>query len=317
MAKLLPAMFAVQALLLAPGHAAQGAAPPANAGLELARGLQVSEMGVDREGNLWTWDAHGQRVSLYSAQGERLFSVPIDFANEVDADRTWGIAGIFGFGRELRLLSWDGKAIVTIPLADDARAVAWIGPDTVAVAPALAAHRVEIWNVRDRVLTRKMGSEQPLTPKPGATRLRTVALHYQPERDLLYTLESFTGDLEVYSLDGRLVREAKVPPVERPIDKFLVEMDRKARASNDVQTPAIWWYRLAVDDAGSAWTVQSCAAESHDTTLFKVPIEGETKTLVLTNFCCTRKLAVWGGWAVSYPDPSVTKPTCEKIRRLP
>jgi hypothetical protein len=317
MAKLFPAMLAVQGLLLASGYSAQAAAPPAPAGLELARGLDSTEIGVDREGNLWTWDAHGQRVGLYSPQGERLCSVPIEFSNAVDADRTWGIAGIFGFGKELRLLSWEGKAAATIPLADEARAVAWIGPDTVAVAPALAAHRVEIWNVRDRTLTRKIGSEQPLTPRPGATRLRTVALHYQPERGLLYTLESFTGDLEVYALDGRLVREAKVPPVKRSIDESLAEMDRKARARNDVQTPAFWWYRLAVDGAGTVWTVQSCDAERLDTTLFKVPLEGEARTLVLTNFCCALKLAVWGGWAISYPDPGLTKPTCDKVRRLP
>lgn len=290
---------------------------PTAAALELVRGLQATDVGVDREGNLWTWDAQSRQVSLYSPQGKQLSSVQIGFATKVDADRTWGIAGVFERGTELRLLSWDGQARVSIPLADQAQGVAWIGPETVAVSPSLAAHRVELWNVKERRLTGKMGIEQALTPKPGVTRLRTVALDYQPERGLLYTLESFSGDLQVYSLDGRLVRQAKLPPIKRPIEAALAQHDKEAQARNDVQTPAIWWYWLAVDEAGTGWIVQNCDREHGKAKVLKVPLVGEAESLMLDQPCCSRALALWGGWAVFYSDPALPKAACDKARRLP
>src|SRR5262245_51616772 len=128
-------------LLAAWAFSAYGAAPPlTEAALAVARGVRGHYMGVDHGGNLWTWDWDSGRFDLYSPGGEHLGSTRIRQSIAVDADRSWGVAGILDSYTELRVASWEGTA-VSIPLRDSAASVAWIDARTVAVAPTTAAHR--------------------------------------------------------------------------------------------------------------------------------------------------------------------------------
>src|SRR5258708_6534448 len=83
-------------------------------------------------------------------------------------------------------------------------------PSKDALSPQRAAHRVELWSLGKRKLVKSLGSEPEIKLVSGATRVRQVLLRYDAARRLLFTLESFTGDLQVLSLDGKVVWRAKL-----------------------------------------------------------------------------------------------------------
>jgi hypothetical protein len=286
--------------------------------LALARTLEARRMGIDREGNLWTWEGRSGRVLVYSPAGAEILSTFAREAIDVDVDRQWGVAGIFSQGFELRLAPFAGDADVSLRLKDRVQGVAWIGPHSVAVSPALAAHRVEIWDTRQRTILRKLGAEEVLVPKPGVTIMRTVLLHYDPKRDLLYTLDSFRGDLQVFALDGRLVRKEQVPKADRKeLEDSIAKADRQMRAHNEAFTPAFWWFRQAVDEEGTVWSVQECDKENGKAVFFKVPLEGQAQSITVAEPCCSRSLVIWTGWLIFYSDTAMPRSTCDTVRRLP
>jgi hypothetical protein len=222
----------------------------------------------------------------------------------VDADREGGVVAIVQSGFELSLRPWAGEATV-IPLAERASEVAWVGSDAVALGMATAGHRVEIWNLRDKRLAKTFGTEVPVARRPGLSRMRAYQMRYAPAKDQLFTLESFSGDLQVFSMDGRLVRREQVPPgADRAsIEAWLADLDAKGRAAGEVKDPLITWYRLALDGAGDAWVVRSCEPKGR-VTLFRVPASGNPNEVVLDEPCCARAFVVWGAYAILYRDPS-------------
>ena len=292
--------------------------PPSPAALALATNLRASCMGVDRDGDLWTWNGGAGKVVLYSPAGAVLSSLPMESALAIDADRTAGIAAIADSGFELSVRPWIGGDGTTIHLPERASAVAWIDSETVALGMAAAGHRIEIWKVREKRLVKTLGSEAPVERKLGLSRLRTYQILYAPAKDLLFTLESFTGDLEVFSLDGRLVRREQVPRSEdrASIETWLADLDTKGRAAGEVKDPLITWYRLALDDAGNAWVVRTCEPKGR-ATLWQVPARGPTKDVSFDEPCCARAFVVWGGHAIFYRDPQDPRLSCNRERRLP
>jgi len=290
---------------------------PSERALSLVGGLRATAMGADHAGDLWAWNRGTGKVVLYSPAGVALFSLTAGRAVAVDADRTAGVAAIFDNGFRLSALPWNGAG-TDIPLPERASTVAWVRPDTVALGMAGGWHRVEIWNLRDRRLVKAFGAELPVTRKPGLARLHTYQMRYDTRRDLLFTLESFSGDLEVFSLDGRLVRREQVPRSEdrASIETWLADLDAKGRAAGEVNDPLIMWYWLALDDAGNAWVVRTCEPKGR-ATLWQVPASGSAKDLALDEPCCVRAFVIWGDHAIFYRDPSDPPLLCNGERRLP
>jgi hypothetical protein len=291
---------------------------PSERALSLVGGLRATSMGVDHDGDLWTWDRGMGKVVLYSPVGAALSSLPMESVLEVDADRTAGIAAIADSGFELSVRPWSGGEGTTIHLPERASAVAWIDSETVALGMAAAGHRVEIWNVREKRLVKTLGSEAPVERKPGLSRLRTYQILYAPAQDLLFTLESFSGDLQVFSLDGRLVRREQVPRSDdrASIESWLADLDAKGRAAGEVKDPLITWYRLALDVAGNAWVVRTCEPKGR-AMLWRVPASGPAKDVSLEEPCCARAFVIWGEHAIFYRDPSDPRLSCTGERRLP
>lgn len=293
--------------------------PPSPAALALVANLRATGMGVDHDGDLWTWDRGMGKVVLYSPAGAVLSSLPMESVLAIDADRTAGIAAIADSGFELSVRPWTrGAEGTTIHLPERASAVAWIDSETVALGMAAAGHRVELWKVREKRLAKTLGSEARVESKPGLSRLRTYEILYAPAKDLLFTLESFSGDLEVFSLDGRLVRHEQVPRSDdrASIETWLADLDTKGRAAGEVKDPLITWYRLALDEAGNAWVVRTCEPKGR-ATLWQVPASGPTKDVSLDEPCCTRAFVVWGGHVIFYRNPSDPRLSCNGERRLP
>lgn len=285
-------------LFLAPGGVA-GAAPP-EPPLEWLSGAEIDRMGVDRAGNLWTWTRSEDRIRLVAPSGARLAEGSSGGAREIDVAADWGVAGLVDEDRTLRVTSLAGGRRSEISLPEPAKEVAWIDASTVAVSPALSEHRVELWSLESSSRIGTLGVEEPIEPRPGAAVVRTVELRFDAQRGLLYTLGSFRGDLQVFTLAGQRVLSARVePPDPGRFDAWLEELDREARVKGEVRRPAIRVFRLALDGEGTAWVVQGCG-RGDEATVVGFPLEGEARKLSFSDPCCSQSLEIWSGHWIFY-----------------
>jgi hypothetical protein len=308
----------VGAWLLAAPEAAQAAArvEPSPAALELVKTLPAQEMGVDRSGNLWVWNFQAKTVELISPAGGRLNRLQLPDGWLVDADTEWGVAGLFKGGRELRWLRWDGTLVGAAQLPGPAADVCWISAGTVAVTPEMASHRVEVWDLEKATLRESFGEETPLQPAPGATRLRTVVLRYDFARHLLYTLESFTGELKVFTHDGKLAWKAQVDNPDRAeLEAWLKTVDARAKARGDLQTPTIYVLSLALDAEGNPWVIGDEDRASQSLALVKLAAGGNETRALRDVACPSLSFVVWGEWLIAYRE-TPSGDLCNATRRL-
>jgi hypothetical protein len=301
--------------------ASLGATPngrPSRAALQVASHWTVAKLGVEARSNLWGWNATAGTVELLSPRGAVLGQAAVRGASALDASEEWGIVGLFEVERTLRWLSWDGEEKARLPLAGPAMDVCWVGPGLVAVTPELAPHRVEIWSLQDKRLVRTMGQEARLVPGPGATRLRGVELRYDFARRLLHTLETFTGDLQVFRDDGGLAGSARIEnPEAARVEEWLRGVDRRAKAENDMQTPVLRWLTLAVDPAGDDWVgqkVEGTPGPGGSATWVRVRRGRETPVTLRSNDCLALKLAFWGDSILQYRSPDSAWKPCLTVR---
>jgi hypothetical protein len=268
-------------------------------------------MGVDRAGNLWCLGSGLGMVTLISPAGLDLGLIKAPGAQAVDVDSEWGAVGLFLDGYELRWLRDDGEPRASIRLTGPAADVAWLGPDTGAVSPQMADHRIEIWNLRQRSLVKTLGREAAIHPVPGATRLRSVLLRYDFARGVLYSLESFTGDLEVFDREGRLAWQAKIEnPRRSSFETWLREVDARAKSQHDVQTPTIFVLRLALSPGGDLWVLQSRDEERHMVTLVQTAQAGQTLHNLPAAPCFGNNFAIWGSRFLIFREADSPQGAC-------
>jgi hypothetical protein len=123
--------------------------------------------------------------------------------------------------------------------------------------------------------------------------------------------------LQVFALDGRLVRHDTLPPVERhEMEAWLAKSDQEMKERHEVFTPGIWWFSLAVDSSGAAWSVLSCDRAQSQATLLQVPLLGKSHTLTFHSACCALPLAIWHEWLIQFSDPVAPREVCNSIRRI-
>jgi hypothetical protein len=205
-----------------------------------------------------------------------------------------------------------------IDLPDPAAWVCWIDADTVAVSPRWTAHRIEIWSLRDSKLVRSIGNEKPIPRPPGTTRVRDVQLRYDTQRRLLFSLESFTGDLRVFTLDGALVWSASVDnPWQKTEGNRLADLDAKAKA-HDTSFP-IWFSDLWLEEGpdGSAWVRQQVDVLKQSVTFTKVSAKGKVAEQVGKLRCPGRTFTIWGDNLIFYRDIALPREVCNSIAPLP
>src|SRR5436305_660558 len=283
---------------------------PSPAALDRLPKLRARAMGVDRAGNLWVWGAGLGAITLLSPDGLDLGFFRATGASAVDVDADWGTVGLFGQGYELQWLRGEGEPR-TIRLEGPAADVCWIGPETVAVTPQTAAHRIEIWNLVSQTRLQTLGEETPIHPVPGVNRMRAVLLRYDFAHGLLYSLESFTGDLQVFTRDGRLAWRSEVAnPRRAESEAWLQEVDRQARSRHDVQIPTIFSLHLALTAQGEAWVLQRHDAASHTVTLLRVGGDGATSRVLPEGPCPSYHLLAWGSHLISYREPESPQGVC-------
>ena len=306
------------ALTLALGVASLGAGPGATsaggqlpqAALATVTKLTASKMGVDREGNLWAWNAANGDLKVISPQGEEVGRYRLPGAFSVDADREWGAVALVDVQRTIAWLR-QGVAEVRLPLSGPAADICWLGPSTVAVTPQLAAQRIELWDLTKGEVIGTVGSGTPLEPAIGATRLPSVLLRYDFEREILYSLESFTGDLRAFRRNGEVAWRAEAENPDRETwETWLRDLDQRAKAERDRQTPTIFSLRLALGPGGEVWTAQKRLLGDEPVTMVKLDAKGNQSMVLKDASCRSRDFVIWRDQIIFFRDPRAPQGGC-------
>ena len=311
----------------APAPSSRQLIQPSKDALALAEQVRARWMGVDHGGNLWAWEALEGSVRFFTPAAERLptIGVPLD-ASAVDGDARWGavaLTPLTGPGGEGRVLVWvrpggaPGKHEEVV-LPTPASWVCWIDEDTVALSPRRTAHRVETWSLRQRKLVRSLGSEHEIKLAPGATREREVLLRYDASRRLLFTLETFTGDLQVLSLDGKVAWRAKLDdPYRKVEEKTLADLDERAKTRDMAlgQTLSDLW--LAEGPDGTAWVSQRIDMLDKSVGLVRASAAGTAAEKVSKLRCPSKTFTIWGSHLVFFRDIASPREVCNDVVSLP
>ena len=326
----------------ASGHSGARAAliqPPTKAALTLAELVRARSMGVDHAGNLWAWDPIEGTVRFFSTAGEPAGEVLVPKDSDmVDGDAEWGVLMVADEGTRM---GWvrpsaarqdasaapapaDGAAPAPGPkpdeiqLPEDVGWACWIDADTVAVSPRRAGHRVELWSLRQRKMLKSFGKEQTIVLRKGANRVRQVQLLWDASRRLLYTLESYTGDLEVFKLNGSLAWRAKAEnPFRKVEDERLADLDARAKSHDTAYPQAFPDLWLAEGPDGSAWVRQGVDILKSSVTLLRSTAAGAAPRQVANLRCPGRTFTIWGDNLIFYRDIAVPREVCNSIAPLP
>lgn len=287
--------------------------------LKIVEGLRATRMGVNRQGQLWAWDQPVGSIELVSPSGERRQTPAPDNARDVDVDEEWGVVALTGDGLALHMLRPGGAvASESLPLSGMSESVAWISATAVAVAPSFAAHRVEIWDISEKARIAAWGEEKPIQRGVGATLRRNVALKFDHGAGLLYTLDTFSGDLQVFGQDGTIVRRAGTThPRQAEMEEWLRKQDRDAKAQNRSDTPSLrQWDGFGLTADRSVWMVQQCRDGQKQATLTRFSEREPPVTLALDNVaCCSYRLTIWGDNLVMHRDPQMPRVICNHVQR--
>lgn len=287
-------------------------------------GLRASQMGVDRAGNLWAHDPRGNTLRILTPSGEWLDSIEIGPASRVDFDREWGAIWLDPTGKRLGFLgAGEGSTIQELELGQDFGDLAWIDSDRVALSPRRAGHRVEIWSLEKGRSVATWGTEEPVRRRPGTVRLRNVLLHPDASTELLYTLETFSGDLEVFDRDGKSTWRTKLPDRDgQKLEEWLRSTDAQNRAEGDTEEVSLHqWPSFTVDSKGQVWVPNRCRRSDPQIQLemISVPLRGqpEKSTVDLgTSECCSSKATLWTDMWVIYRDSTSPGGGCVETRPL-
>ncbi|HQT94896.1 MAG TPA: hypothetical protein PK435_09705 [Thermoanaerobaculaceae bacterium] len=318
--RLVQSVFAV--LFVASAPALAETLSPSPAALMRLRELRPSRLGVDRQGDLWSWNRTTGVIQVLSHAGKLRIGPVVDGAACVDYDPEWGAVGLSSIGREMLFVGRGDAVMQRVLLPEQAASICWVGASTVAVSPTFAAHRVKLWDLKTGLQVLTIGDEIPIRPHIGAVLARTILLHFDSRRERLVTLDAFSGGLEVFSLAGKLLSRTTLPVPEserRSVLDWLAQVDRQARERSQVQTPILYYFSdVAIDERGDVWAVTERDRSRGRTTVAVAHENGKVDLQTYeTPNCCAPLLAVWGDQLVQYSDAVLSSTFCVEERRIP
>lgn len=132
--------------------------------------------GADRFGYRWRWHRESSEVEILDHGGELLQAIEVPPARAVDAETGWGVVVLDAYGRSAALIRASAE-VASWRLDHEAVDVAWIGPERVALATALAAHAIEILDLATGKVVDSFAPDGEIRPTPGATFLRARKLY--------------------------------------------------------------------------------------------------------------------------------------------
>lgn len=295
------------ALLLAPSALAGEPPAPNAVALRVAEDLEATHLGTDRFGNLWWWNRNSRSIRVLSPKGDRLLTTEIDGKRPtaVTFDAEWGAAAL---DLERDLLLFPSLTEPTVHVQRDGKAthLSWIEGGRLAVASSRADHLIEIWDVEKRQIVERWGTEEPIPDGPGFHRLRATLLAWDWTREVLWTLETFTGELVAFSLKGEeLVRRTLTHPRFEKTQAWVEEMEEKATGPNDREDSYLnLWSSLSLDPDGAAWVLEGCDRDRGALQLIRVAPDGRVeKRAQKPSGCCASGVHFWGKEMVPFRDP--------------
>jgi hypothetical protein len=270
--------------------------------------MRATKAGVDRLDRLWAFDATAATVTIVTAEGDATTSGVLPRAMTVDVDPEWGIASLAQDGETIRVSRWDGTTTREMKLTDVATDITWLDATSVAVTPAFAGHRIEIWDVKQRVRTVTMGRALPISRGQGASLARTTLLRFDPRRSEFIALDATFGRIYSFARDGRPLREVKLHASPSAIGEWLSDHDSPA-APLSIR----YYTSLAVAADGTIWV--SCdPSPGVDRAVYRVALDGSlSKVSVEAPRCALQRLQVWREQLLLLGDPVLGDRTCTTI----
>lgn len=300
-------------LLVSWGGLPTGAQTPATELLSTLSGRD--ELGVDRTGHVWGWQAAKGRVEVYSPRGELESIVAVQQVYRLDVDAVWGVASLERGGRVLQGRAINGEPRFRIPFEEPMGDVVWIDAHHVAVAPTRSSHRVEIWNLDAQARVRVLGEAVPIEPRPGAQFSRAIDLAFDPSRRNLWALESRTGELQVLTLAGKLLSEARIDnPRLGEFDEWLRGVDRSMKEKGESHLQGLRYFHLTLDAEGNAWIVQRCKEGVAD--LVRVSPGGDLRNREINVACCATKSLTTRHRLLLHRQPSLPGGACLQVTQV-
>lgn len=302
-------VFSFLILLVVVSLRVAGSPEPSPLALERADNLQATHFGIDRFGNLWWWKRGSRSLQALSPQGEPLPNVAIEgeFPTAVTFDARWGAAGL-DKNQDLVLPPAPGDGAPTrLPREEEATHLAWISGGRIAVAPSRAAHRLEIWDSEEHQLIERWGTEEPIPDGPGFHRLRSLLLAWDARQQQLWTLETFTGELVVFSEAGKVLlrRSLEHPMYEETrawVDERVQEMSANPPERED--TYLNLWRSLTLGPDGAAWILEGCDRATGGSKVLRVsPAGAVDRPRDVLEDCCPSAFTFWGAALVPFKDP--------------
>lgn len=276
------------------------------------------ELRVDLADRFWSWKADTREVTRFEPEGQRGPTVRLPAGVAVDAHSTWGVLRLASGGEELQHFDWQGALQGTLPLTGAAGSVKWLGQEQVALTPKRSKSWVEIWDLKVGARVRTIGEAEPVETVPGGRFSRGVRLQPFPAKTRLYTLESRTGEVRIFSYDGEILRRAEIgnPRLEE-YEEWIAEVSADYEARGESVTPTIWQLDLTVSDDGSLWTDTTCELPEGRLSLAELPEQGNLQVHLLKSECCPQGLTAWRDLLILWNPPGRPQPACREIRRLP
>jgi hypothetical protein len=292
--------------------AATGVASPAptRAALDLIRGMNATNAGVDRHGHFWYWDSVDRSVTTVSPEGTR---ATIDLDADVygiDADSRRGVLTLDHDGRSIRVTAFTGAVTAAFELPFRASNVCWMDGDQIAVAPALSGWIAEVWSSSKKSMVRSMGSVPEIeVPSAGAVMMRTTLLRYDAHRDQLVTLDAFRGELAVFDRAGKIVRHGQIThPTFGTTLLWLRDLDEHAKRTGQSQTPSLWSYtRMALSPDGTVWLGEKSDKPGAMTIAKILPDGTVTRETVSVSACPGNRFELWGNQIVFFRSSRATQ----------
>ena len=273
-------------------------------GIRDAGRRRASQKGVDRHNNLWSLNDRSGSFSVVSPSGELIHQQRFDPYTQVDYDAQWGTLILAPMGNSVEFRPVGGEAGKTIVLPDSGFEVCWLDARRFAVAPKYNGYRFEIWDLERGERLAGYGSEEKPRDGPGFIRIRRVLLRFDPERQRLWSLETYTGSVEVWTLAGEKLNSWVLASAKRDsMDLRFIENDRKMKAKDErEETTFDLWSSLELRSEGSALLLNFC--EESSATFRKFHSDGAEEIFQIDVDACSKQFTLWKDWVLFYSHPN-------------
>ena len=272
---------------------------------------------VDRHGNLWLWNRQSAEVRPLKDDFSHGVATKVPEARAVDVENDWGIAVLGAHGKTLIIQSIDTPVKKVISLLNEATDLIWIDAGTIAISTPKPTHLIEIWDIQDGDMVRTIGEGEPTLPLIGARFLRSLVLQYDSANQHIHALESVTGELHIFDLQGKPLRQSKVPAHRLPeLQNWLRGVDEQVRKENRISTPLFTVLRLAVASDGTDAVLERCTEDRRRATLTRIQPDGEfeRQEIVFKGPYCSTNFTLWENKvAFLAPDSGSNKGTAVLI----